>query len=85
MAWYKDMKHLVQSTLDADWWKTTYGPGDDVPVSGIYKCLGCTREITSNAPDKFPPQNRHQHDSSDGQIEWKLIVRTNTQGSKKKD
>lgn len=84
MAWYKSSEHLVQSTTGVDHWKKTYGPGDDVPVSGIYICLGCTREITSNSPDKFPPQNRHQHEFTDGEIEWKLIVRTNTQGTKKK-
>jgi hypothetical protein len=84
MAWYKDAGYLIQSTTDAVHWKKRYGPADDVPVSGIYKCLGCTKEITSNAPDKFPPQNKHQHASADGDIEWKLIVRTNTQGTKKK-
>jgi DNA-binding MltR family transcriptional regulator len=84
MAWYKDLKHLAKSTTEADHWNKTYGPADDVPVSGIYKCLGCTKEITSNAPDKFPPQNKHQHDPGDGEIKWKLIVRTNTQGTKNK-
>ena len=62
-------------------WKTTYDPGDEVPVSGIYICVGCNREITSNKDDPFPPQNHHQHSPAQGRIRWKLNVRTNTTGA----
>ncbi|MCO8166829.1 protein L [Pseudomonas sp. 21LCFQ02] len=59
-------------------WNTLYEIGDKVPVSGIYRCQGCGHEITSNARDPFPPQNKHQH--SDGAVEvlWQLIVMTQT-------
>lgn len=80
MAWYQDGSYLKHSTSTYDCWTKTYGPGDTVPVSGIYKCLGCKKEITSNKPDKFPPQNSHQHTAAQGEIEWKLIVRTDTEG-----
>jgi hypothetical protein len=81
MSWYIDSSVLVKTDGSNDWWKTTYDPGDTVPVSGIYRCLGCNREITSNAGDPFPPQNHHQHSSSQGAIRWKLNVRTNTTGT----
>lgn len=80
MAWYKDGSFLIKSTTTGDHWTTEYGPGDEVPVSGIYKCLGCRKEITSNKPDQFPPQNRHQHTAAQGEVSWKLIVRTDTEG-----
>ncbi|MCB5191787.1 protein L [Methylobacillus arboreus] len=80
MAWYFDGNSLVQSNGNNIWWKTIYDPGDEVPVSGIYKCQGCRKEITSNSGDPFPPQNHHQHDRAQGAIRWKLIVRTNTNG-----
>lgn len=80
MAWYKNLSNLVHSTATAAWWTTSYDPTNEVPVSGIYKCTGCNREITSNKGDKFPPQNKHQHPTDHGDVKWKLIVRTNTNG-----
>jgi len=49
-------------------------------VSGIYKCQGCNKEITSNKDDPFPPQNKHQHTDAQGKVLWKLIIRTDTNG-----
>lgn len=61
-------------------WTTVYTPGKKVPVSGIYRCLGCKREIAANQNDPFPPQNHHQHELNKGDIRWKLNVRANTAG-----
>jgi len=80
MAWYIDNNVVVKSDGAGQHWKTMYEPGAKVPFSGIYKCAGCNKEITSNEGDPFPPQNHHQHDQSQGKIRWKLIVRSNTQG-----
>ncbi|TAA46252.1 protein L [Pseudoxanthomonas winnipegensis] len=80
MSWHINSSVLVQSDGNKTWWTTVYDPGDDVPVSGIYRCLGCKREITSNKDDPFPPQNHHQHQAGQGAIRWKLNVRTNTNG-----
>lgn len=80
MAWYIDSSKLTKSDGNKEWWKTTYKPGDEVPVSGIYRCLGCGKEVTCNDPDCFPPQNHHQHTAAQGTIRWKLNVRTNTKG-----
>lgn len=74
-------KYLHELNSSKEWWVTTYYPADIFPVSGIYRCKGCGKEITSNKDDKFPPQNRHQHsDIGDHSIRWQLIVRTDTNG-----
>lgn len=80
MSWYIDSSVIVKSDGNKDWWKNEYGPSESVPVSGIYRCLGCKREVTSNATDRFPPQNHHQHTVDQGKIRWKLNVRTATDG-----
>lgn len=74
-------KFIVQIDSSKEWWTKTYGAADTVPVSGIYRCNGCKKEITSNADDIFPPQNHHQHTALAGKIEWQLIVRTDTKGN----
>lgn len=64
-----------------DHWKNTYGPADKVPVSGIYFCTNCNREVTCNKDDPFPPQNRAQH-PCDKSIKWKLNIMANTNPAK---
>jgi len=72
MAWYKEEKYLQKSNGDA--YDYDYGPGAKVPHSGIYRCMGCGREIAANEGNPFPPQNHHQHTVSQGNIRWRLIV-----------
>lgn len=79
MPWYIDIKELTASNGNADHWKNIYSPGDSVPVSGIYKCINCKKEVTSNKNDPFPTQNHSQH-AAGKPIRWKLVVRTNTEG-----
>ncbi|MBN5031286.1 protein L [Stenotrophomonas maltophilia] len=81
MAWHTSGSVLTAVNPTNTWWNTVYGPGHTVPVSGIYICLGCRREITSNQNDPFPPQSHHQHSTQQGSIRWKLNVRTNTDGA----
>ncbi|WP_080593249.1 protein L [Pseudomonas fluorescens] len=75
--------HYVQKIAptrrdDVDQWQYVYSTGSAVPASGIYRCTGCGDEITSNKGDKFPPQNRHQHTDPKIEVQWQLIVRTQT-------
>jgi hypothetical protein len=83
MAWYtaETEKFLNKSHGKPEHWSKRYSPGEKVPVSGIYRCAACKKEVTSNAndSDKFPPQNDHQHPQN-SPIKWQLIVRTNTSG-----
>lgn len=79
MALYNDSKFLTHNT---EWvgWKSKYSPAEIVPHSGIYRCTGCKKEVTSNKGDKFPPQNHHQHGTNQGSIQWQMIVYTDTEG-----
>ncbi|WP_180039287.1 hypothetical protein [Acinetobacter sp. YH16052] len=55
-------------------------PGGKVEFSGIYKCVNCGREITSNMhpnDDTFPPHNKS---STCQDAKWKLHVVTDTMG-----
>ena len=63
-------------------WTKRYSPGEKVPVSGIYRCIACKKEVTSNAQndDRFPPPSHHSHPNL-AATKWQLIVRTNTDGS----
>jgi hypothetical protein len=78
MAWYKDKTYLKETTSDHEWWSKNYNVGDIAPVSGIYRCPGCGKEIAHNEDTKLPPQNHHQHSASQGKISWRMIVRSNT-------
>lgn len=80
LAYYTSKSTLGRVTSDKSWWTDEFDPGDEVPVSGIYKCTGCGREVTSNKGDPFPPQNRHQHPVDHGDVRWRLNIRTNTTG-----
>jgi hypothetical protein len=79
MAWFIKGSSLTESS-GGEWWQKQHGPSDPVPMSGIYKCQGCKKEVTCNEGDKFPPQNHHQHTEAQGPIRWRLNVRTNTKG-----
>ncbi len=81
-AYTRETRQFLQIVDDDNprWTNERYGPGETVPVSGIYRCTVCRKEITSNVDDPFPPQNHHQH-SSGNPISWQLIVRTDTQGN----
>lgn len=81
-AFSSKTKEFLQAVgTAAKHWTKDYSPGEIVPVSGIYRCKVCGKEITSNEDDPFPPQNHHQH-SFDLKILWQLIVRTDTNGDR---
>lgn len=72
MALYKHGQHLKQSQDPA--FDSTHKPGETTPHSGIYRCEGCGDEIASNGGNPLPPQNHHQHPTTQGAIRWKLLV-----------
>lgn len=72
MAIYKSGAYLTQSqdaAFDAE-----HEPGGAVPHSGIYRCMGCGREVVAEESRKLPPQNHHEHSSAQGKIRWRMIV-----------
>jgi len=72
MALYKFVAYLAVSQDAA--FDTVHTPGSATPFSGIYKCMGCGKEIVSEEGRPFPPQNHHQHSPTQGQIRWKMIL-----------
>lgn len=72
MALYKNAAFLASSSSEA--FDKIYTPGTATPHSGIYRCIGCGDEIASNAGNPLPPQNHHQHNTSQGDVRWQMIV-----------
>jgi len=71
MALYKSGTYLQQSQ-DAPF-DGEHSPGGTTPHSGIYRCTGCGREVVSEEDRPFPPQNHHQHTTSQA-MRWRMIV-----------
>ncbi|MCE0497849.1 MAG: hypothetical protein LV481_07890 [Methylacidiphilales bacterium] len=69
---YKDASYLSHSNSEV--FDKLHGPGTETPHSGIYRCEGCGKEVTSVMPHPLPPQNHHQHTQSQGLIRWRLVV-----------
>lgn len=80
MAWYKDGKYLDHKPY-LDEFDKFYEPGTIGTWSGIYRCEGCGRECVHTRDKPLPPQNHHQHTSSQGRIRWRLIVTDTTDPS----
>jgi hypothetical protein len=72
MALYKYPQYLTQSQ-DASF-DVEHRPGGIPPHSGIYRCMGCGREIVAEEARQFPPQNHHAHTPAQGAIRWRMIV-----------
>jgi hypothetical protein len=73
MAMYKYAQYLTQAPND-DAFDVLHKPGGTTPLSGIYRCMGCGKELVSEEGKPLPPQNHHQHSTSQGDIRWKLAV-----------
>jgi hypothetical protein len=72
MALYKYSQYLTSSESAA--FDGTHDPGSPAPYPGIYRCMGCQKEIATAALHTLPPQNHHTHTSSQGPIRWRLVV-----------
>jgi hypothetical protein len=72
MALYKSAVYLTQSNDDS--FDADLTPGATTPHSATYRCMGCGREVVSEANKPLPPQNHHQHSTSQGRIRWRMIV-----------
>lgn len=71
-ALYKYSQFLAQSDHQA--FDRIYEASVETPHSGIYRCEGCGRCVTSVSSHPLPPQNHHQHTPPQGRIRWRLVV-----------
>ncbi len=72
MAAYKNSNYLAQNSSDA--FDKDHNPGVAAPFAGIYRCMGCGREIGIAEGHTLPAQNHHAHSQAQGNIRWRLIV-----------
>jgi hypothetical protein len=72
LALYKDGKYLTQSTDAA--FDNDHAPGNPAPFAGVYRCMGCHREIGIASGHILPPQSHHSHTPQQGSIRWRMIV-----------
>jgi len=72
MATYQNAQCLTRIEHQA--FDTVYLPGQAPPFSGIYRCVGCGREVVGEQARQLPPQNHHQHTPQQGIVRWLLIV-----------
>jgi hypothetical protein len=72
VALYK-YSHYLGSSNDAAF-DSDHQPGAIAPFAGIYRCMGCHREIGIATGHVLPPQNHHMHTAQQGTIRWRLIV-----------
>jgi hypothetical protein len=72
MAQYKYGAFLQHG--DSAAYDQLHAPGATAPDAGIYRCVGCGREIVSHKNYTLPPQNHHQHAPGQGLIRWQLLV-----------
>jgi hypothetical protein len=72
MALYKNGDWLSKSEDAA--FDAIYKPGNAPAHSGIFRCLGCGREVVAEESRSLPPQNHHQHTTAQGEVRWKMAV-----------
>ncbi|HEY0809243.1 MAG TPA: hypothetical protein VGD49_03740 [Longimicrobiales bacterium] len=72
MARYKYEEHLKLSD-DAEF-DRIHGASTLAPRAGIYRCDGCNREIALSQASAFPARDHHEHDPSQGPVQWRLTV-----------
>lgn len=72
MASYKNGNYLVQNNDGA--FDLDHSPGAAAPYAGVYRCMGCHREIGTAHNHTLPPQSHHAHTAAQGHIRWRLIV-----------
>ena len=72
MALYKNAQLITSSDDTA--FDAVHQPGVAAPYPGIYRCIGCGDEIAIAGGHILPPQNPHQHTTTQGTIRWQLLV-----------
>ena len=74
MAVYKNIDFLRHSTHLA--FDTVAASGTVSPFTGIFRCLGCGREIAAATGTILPGEDHHMHRVEQGSVVWQLVVAT---------
>jgi hypothetical protein len=72
MAVYKNPDYVRQNNDQA--FDPDHKPGAEAPFAGIYRCMGCHKEIGIAQGHTLPPQDHHTHTQQQGAIRWRLAV-----------
>lgn len=73
MAIYKYANFLVSDA--GGQFDVIHEPGQSTPISGVYRCTGCGKSVTSVKDKPLPSQNHHQHNNGT-RIRWQLTVQS---------
>jgi len=74
MVWHR-YNRFMRKAKEHPRWDETSAPGAKAGYAGIYRCLGCSREIAIQEGQSLPDAAAHPHGEKDGNIEWLLVVR----------
>jgi hypothetical protein len=72
MALFKHASFFQQD--DSAAFDDTYHPGQATPHSGIYRCVVCGFEVTSEKVSPLPTQSHGVHNARLQPIRWRLIA-----------
>jgi hypothetical protein len=74
MALYREKQFLdhIEDTEANLYFDTDHQPGERAPVAGIYRCIGCGREIGTAANHTLPTQ--HLAGPESHPVRWRLVA-----------
>jgi hypothetical protein len=49
-------------------------PGGPAAKAGIYRCIGCGREVVAERGAALPSQSHHAHERGQSEMKWRLAV-----------
>ncbi len=79
MAYYK-IRTFLAPTEDPVFDQTIPG-GGAAPATGIFRCIGCTKEVIAFKGAILPIDGEHLHSASQGLVRWRLVVAPDFEGA----
>jgi hypothetical protein len=76
-------RQFVEQT-DHDLFDRNHRPIEFAPRSGIYRCMGCGREVAVPEGGALPGYGHHAHGAEEGPPRWRLIVYADHRPDKEK-
>ena len=76
-------RQFVEQT-DHDLFDRNHRPIEFAPRSGIYRCMGCGREVAVAEGGALPGYGHHGHGADEGTPRWRLIVYADHRSDKEK-